>query len=615
MNESFEGFFVEINLRSKKWLLGCSYNPHKEKIISHLNNLSTALDKLCTNHENIILLGDFNVEVEEKNMSENLYNLRNLVKQKTCFKNPENPSCIGLILTNSLRTFQNSNVFEAGLSDFHKLTTTVLKQYFPKLKPKVVNYRDYRKFHNEEFRALLDNEILKHDINNMEYQHFLNIFIEVLNKHATMKQKYLRANQGRFMTKNLHKAIMKRSRLRNKFLSDISEISRKEYKKQRNFCVNLLKRTKKKHFANLDINCISDNKKVWQTVKPLFSNKVKSKTIIKLVENDKMIDDEIKIAKILNEYFVNIVKKLGLTTKEQSAVFTENSLNEVEIAITKHQNHPSIIAITEKMEKLGNPSFFYHNFNNSLSCSTFPAAMKYAEVTPIHKKGDKTDKENYRPISILPDLSKVYERLMYNQIYPHFQTIFSKFQCGFQKGFNTQHCLLAMVEKWRKTLDGGGETGAVLTGLSKAFDFIDHNLLIAKLNAYGFDKQSINFIYSYLTKRKQRTKVDSAVSSWEMLFLGVPQGSILGPLFLNIYIYISVTCFFETPANIDFAGYADDITPYTYSSNIKNVLDNLQGALEKMFQWFSTNNLVANAKKCHLLTSSITPVDINISNT
>ena len=262
-----------------------------------------------------------------------------------------------------------------------------------------------------------------------------------------------------------------------------------------------------------------------------------------------MIDDETKIAKIFNEYFVNIVKKLGLITKEQSAISTENSLNEVEIAITKHQNHPSIIAITEKMEKLGNPTFgfdftsyeetvkevnnlkirkvshktdipiriikenidivsyfLYHNFNNTLSCSTFPTAIKYAEVTPIHKKADRTDKENYRPISILPNLSKVYERLIYNQIYRYFQTIFSKFQCGFRKGFNAQHCLLAMVEKWRQTLDGGGETGAVLADLSKPFDCINHNLLIAELNVYGFEKQSINFIYSYLTKRKQRTK-------------------------------------------------------------------------------------------------------------
>ena len=125
------------------------------------------------------------------------YNLKSLVKQKTCFKNPDNPSCIDLILTNSPRSFQDSCVFETGLSDFHKLTTTVLKQYFPKPKPKIVNYRDYRNFRNDEFRAELDNEILKHDINNIEYQHFLNIFIEILNKHAPMKIKYLRANQGK----------------------------------------------------------------------------------------------------------------------------------------------------------------------------------------------------------------------------------------------------------------------------------------------------------------------------------------------------------------------------------------------------------------------------------
>ena len=129
--------------------------------------------------------------------------------------------------------------------------------------------------------------------------------------------------------------------------------------------------------------------------------------------------------------------------------------------------------------------------------------------------------------------------------------------------------------------------GAVLTDLSKAFDCIDHNLLIAKLNAYGFEKQSINFIYSYLTKRKQRTKVDSAVSSFTSRL-------VLGPLWFNIY-----TCdmFFVTLANIDFAGYADDNTPYAYSSNIKNVLDNLQRALGKMFYWLSTNKLVANAGK------------------
>ena len=112
------------------------------------------------------------------------------------------------------------------------------------------------------------------------------------------------------MTKGLHKAIMKRSRLRNTFLRDRTETSRKEYKKQRNFCDNLLKKAKKDHFANLDVKSVLDNRKFWQNVKLLFSNKVKAKTIIKLVENDETIDNEIKIAKIFNEYFVNTVKNL-----------------------------------------------------------------------------------------------------------------------------------------------------------------------------------------------------------------------------------------------------------------------------------------------------------------
>ena len=136
--------------------------------------------------------------------------------------------------------------------------------------------------------------MLKHDSNNMECQHVLNIFINILNKHALVNQKYLIAKEGRFMTKNVHKVIMKRSRLRNKFLKDRTEISQKEYKKQRTFSVNLLKKAKKEHFANFDINSTLNNKKFWQIVKPLFSNKVKAETTIKSVKNNEMIMIELK---------------------------------------------------------------------------------------------------------------------------------------------------------------------------------------------------------------------------------------------------------------------------------------------------------------------------------
>ena len=190
--------------------------------------------------------------------------------------------------------------------------------------------------------------------------------------------------------------------------------------------------------------------------------------------------------------------------------------------------------------------------------------------------------------------------------------MFYNFHSGFRKGSITQHCFLKIVEKRFKTLDEVGETGAVLTNLSEAFDCINHNLLIAKLNAYGLEKRSFEFIHSYLIKRKQRTKVHSAFSLLEMLFSGMPQGSILGPLLLNIYI---CDMFFEILENIDFVGYADHNTPYIYSSKIEHVLTNLQRASEKLFRWFPTNLLVANAGKCHLLTSSNLTIDISITNT
>ena len=125
----FERIFVEINLRRKKWLLCCSYNPHKSNIANHLKNICETLDKVSVNYDNLILLGDFNVEHGEESIAEflNLYNLKNLVKQNTCFKNPDKPTCIDLILTNCPRIFQNTDTFEIGLSDFHKLIFTVLK--------------------------------------------------------------------------------------------------------------------------------------------------------------------------------------------------------------------------------------------------------------------------------------------------------------------------------------------------------------------------------------------------------------------------------------------------------------------------------------------------------
>ena len=127
--------------------------------------------------------------------------MKNLVKQNTCFKNPDKPTCINLILTNCTCSFQNTDTFETELSDFHKLTFTVLKQHFPKQKPKDVIHRQYKNFRSDYFRIKLENALLKYDFNNIDYDNFIKTFLTVLDKHAPMKKKYLRENHANFVTK------------------------------------------------------------------------------------------------------------------------------------------------------------------------------------------------------------------------------------------------------------------------------------------------------------------------------------------------------------------------------------------------------------------------------
>ena len=143
----------------------------------------------------------------------------------------------------------------------------------------------------------------------------------------------------------------------------------------------------------------------------------------------------------------------------------------------------------------------FQNFNQSLVNGEFPHCLKQAEVIPVFKKEEKLDKSNYRPVSILPVISKIYERLMYGQIYEYFDQIFSKFQCGFRKGFSTQNRLLYMIELER-IFRSRAHYGALLTDLSKAFDCIMHDLLIVKIQPYGFDNDSLSFICNYLLGRE-----------------------------------------------------------------------------------------------------------------
>ena len=639
---AIEGILLEINLRNTKWVIFGGYNSHKKNIGSYLGILGQILESLMSKYENFLIIGDLNSEVREQEMHDfcSSFNLQNLVKDPTCFKNPLNPSSIDVMLTNRPNSFLKTTTVETGLSDHHKMTVSVLRSYVNKQAPTCIMYRDYKTYDSQSFDNILYYTLSTIDRGDMNQELFQESVMNLLNTHAPLKKKFVRANNGPFMTKTLSKAFMKRSRLKNIYLKSPTVINGNIFKKHRNYCVNLLKREKRNYYNNLNTKLITDNKKFWKTVKPLFSEKHITSLKFTLVESDTIISDDSKVAETFNSHFENVTANLdirGFTTCPGICYGQDKIMG----AIEKFKNHPSIIKINEKINIRTRFSFHLTDtasiaslisnldtkkpttfgsippkiisehrntlapfickmFNDSILHCEFPDPLKRADITPGHKKLNRTDKDNYRPVSILPCISKIYERTMEDQIYIYIRPYLSNYLCGFRKGYSAQNCLLAMTELWNKALDRQDLAGALLTDLSKAFDCLNHELMIAKLNAYGFDYNSLAYVFSYLTGRKHRTKVNNYLSSWADILSGIAQGSILGPLLFNIYINDIFLFIDETRL----ANYADDNTPFSIESDINTLLNTLNIDVSILVNWFTDNYFKMNPDKCKLLVTN-----------
>ena len=238
--------------------------------------------------------------------------------------------------------------------------------------------------------------------------------------------------------------------------------------------------------------------------------------------------------------------------------------------------------------------------------------MKIANITPVHKKDEPTDKKNYRPVSVLPLLSKVFERLLYDQLSDYLEKYLNTLLCGFRKAHPTQHALFKLLQAWQEELDKSGFVGTILMDLSKAYDCLPHDLLVAKLEVYDIDKTGLNLIYNYLSNCKQRTKINSWYSDWYDIVRGVPQGSILGPLLFNLF--INDLFLFIERTNI--CNFADDNTIYSCQNDLNNIFEDLRYDMVTLLRWFKENSMKVNPKKFKFVILGKTPrqpiiLDIN----
>ena len=254
-------------------------------------------------------------------------------------------------------------------------------------------------------------------------------------------------------------------------------------------------------------------------MKPLFSDKSKSSNTIVLYEKGKIIKNYKRISEVLNKYFTNLTKSLKLKKCISRKSFLNTSVKKI------NQSYPNTktfsfceIRETETLEIIKSlpknkatvfkdipmriikdaahvyPHKLTILFNNYIENSKFPNILKCTNITPVFKKGEATDKSNYRPISTLSNFSKIFEKLIYSQVNSYMEPKFSKYFVEFCRNHNTQNALLRMIGSWRALQNKGRKVGAIIMDLSKAFDTLNHKLLFKKLQAYGFDKKSPSFI-------------------------------------------------------------------------------------------------------------------------
>ena len=646
MTEHIECVFVEINQHKKKnIIIGAIYRPPNgdHTTIGMFNMELHNILKTINNEKSklVLLAGDYNLDLlkhdKHRPTSDFLNNLLSFSFYPTINYptriSSNSSTLIDNIFVNCTPNHIESAILCNDLSD-HLPVAVHIKSVKGSNTRSIDSNSKFRKYDQESITAFNDalrqngiwDEVVKlsYILNDAEaaYACFSDIYSQMFNKHFPEKcrnpaRKRL-APVLEWMTTGLLKSCNKRSKLYKKYIKSKSLEDRQKFVKYRNKLKSIILKAKADYYHDKIAQANGNIRLTWKLLNSVIKNSTHNSVIDSFTVNGIKVTDNQEIANKLNDYFVNVGQNLAQQIPSAQRQFTDylkgdfpnsltlypiDALEVIRIAdnlCNKHScgfdNIPvnimkaSICNIAEPLSCI---------INCSMSTGIFPQDLKIAKVCPIYKGGEKDIFGNYRPISVLPSFSKIFEKAIANRLtdYLNSKIILSCNQYGFRRNHSTYMAIMDMYDKISGAIDKNEYAIGVFIDLAKAFDTLDHNILLKKLEHYGIRGIALSWFSNYLQNRKQYVLTNNTSSHVMQVTCGIPQGSILGPLMFILYINDLMHC-----SNIlKFILFADDTNLFFSHKNINTLTTTMNTELAKLSDWFKANKLSLNVMKTNYI--------------